>query len=860
MPAPLRRLSINIKLPLLVAGLLLAVVAIFATLAYRQVARVETADAVERLTKVAEQLSGLVSQQGQALRTSAGALAADPSILALQSDTSAEAVSRAVAVLSRLPADTNDAVTAEVRGRSGSLLALAPGRMQILTEAVAAAPPRPDSVAISPLYLYRDSVFYEVTAPLADWGWLVQRRIIANTRENVDRISQLFGTSAQLFLGNREGESVWTDYIGTVASPRGGDTAAVYQRGGEKRVGVFAPAANTPWIMGAEFPMSTVLANTHQLLQRFIILAVLIVALGALIGWLLSRQISRPLGNLMRAAEDVAAGRARQLPRTERNDEIGRLGESFRVMLDRVREGQAQLEQRVVELHQAQETVRGTLETLGAVFNASPLPIVALNRDERVEFWNLAAERVFGWPAEHVVGKPLPFIPDDLHQESNRLWEEALGGKVFTGLEVRRCHRDGTTMDMRLTVSAIYGADEQPTGVVAVYEDITERRRLEDHLRHVQRLDAIGKLAGGVAHDFNNLLTVILTEAELALPTATDGSREALDAVQQTALRASALTRQLLAFARRQPLKPEVFHPGSLVSDLEKMLRRLIGDHVNLVTSIPDDIWPVKADRGQIEQVITNLVVNARDAMPQGGKVVISARNRSLKPADVEGKPELEAGDWTEISVEDTGTGISEEVRARLFEPFFTTKEAGKGTGLGLATCHGIVQQSGGRILVESKPGKGTVFSVLLPRVTQRDEGLDQASSDPEEADAGGIVLLVEDYTELRSVAGRVLSRAGYQVIPAVSGEEALKMIEAGLRPDLLVSDIGLPGINGVRLAEMIRQVHPSTRVLLVSGSKDYAHLVRSLSDGTFLEKPYRVEELVRTVRGIFRQKIAKAS
>jgi PAS domain S-box-containing protein len=486
-----------------------------------------------------------------------------------------------------------------------------------------------------------------------------------------------------------------------------------------------------------------------------------------------------------------------------------------------------------------------------------------MNKGEKVEFWNLAAERTFGWSAEDVIGKPLPFIPEDLSHESDRLWHDALNGTVFTGIEVRRKRRDGQIMDMRLTVSAIYGSEDQPTGVVAVYEDVTERRRLEDHLRHIQRLDAIGKLAGGVAHDFNNLLTVILTETELGLGNGggtPDENRETLTAVHETAKRAAALTRQLLAFARRQPLKAEVFDLGVLVGDLEKMLRRLIGDHVVLVTQVPPGLWQVKADRGQIEQVITNLVVNARDAMPGGGTVTISAKNLSLSQSEVDGRPDLEAGDWTVISIEDTGTGMTDTVRSRLFEPFFTTKEAGKGTGLGLATCHGIVQQSGGRILVESELGKGTRFTVQLPRAVPLDRSVDQESEMPDVGEAGGILLLVEDYSELRSVAARVLNRAGFQVIAAGSGEEALRLVEAGLRPDLLISDIGLPGINGVRLAEMLRQSHPQIKVLLCSGSKDYEHLITNLDSKSFLEKPYRVEELVRTVRALFKKPIAMAS
>jgi two-component system cell cycle sensor histidine kinase/response regulator CckA len=854
------KLSINLKLPLLVAGLLLAVVSVFALLAYRQVSGAATAEAVDRLNKVSTQLADLISQQAGALKTALAVVARDHAVLALESDRSSAAVARAVARLDQLKRDTSDQLTIEVLDRDGAILAARPARKAILTLAAVAAPSRPDSASISPIFLYNDSLFYEATVPLPAGGWVVERRLVTNSPEAMERLSQLIGTNAQLYVGNRDGPP-WTDFLKRVDPPRVGDTAVVYQRGGEKWVGAFVDAANTPWMLGAEFPLTDVLASTRALLRRFTILAILIIGLGAIVGWLLSRQITGPLGHLTQAAEDVASGKLQHLPRGRRDDEIGRLGEAFRIMLERVREGQVQLGERSVELHRAEERVQGTLETMRAVFQASPLPIIALNRAEQVEFWNLAAERVFGWPAEEVIGKTLPFIPDDLHHESERLWTESLRGEVFTGLEVRRKRRDGVMMDMRLTVSAIYGSDDEPTGVVAVYEDITERRRLEDHLRHIQRLDAIGKLAGGVAHDFNNLLTVILTEAELGLMVAgAGGSGEALDAIRQTAERAAALTRQLLAFARRQPLKAEVFDFGTTMLDLEKMLQRLIGDHVTLVTRIPEGLWQVKADRGQIEQVVTNLVVNARDAMPNGGRVTVTAQNLTLSPADVEGKPELDAGEWMAFSVEDTGTGMTDDVRFRLFEPFFTTKEAGKGTGLGLATCHGIVQQSGGRIQVQSELGKGSVFTVQLPRSVSLDGVIDQATENPEEGEVGGTILLVEDYSELRSVAARVLSRAGYQVIAAESGEEAMRLIEAGLRPDLLVSDIGLPGINGVRLSEAIRQVHPHVKILLVSGSKDYEHLLQNIEERSFLEKPYRVDELVRGVRALFKKPLAKAS
>jgi PAS domain S-box-containing protein len=832
MPPGPHKLSITIKLPLLFTALLLAVVSIFALLAYRHVSGVASADAVDRLTRVATQLSTLVSQQGAGLKAEASMLAGKSEVRAVLRDRSDAAIARAAATLALVRRDTSNHVAVEVYDRNHRLLAASPDLLAIATEAASAAFPWPDSASISPLYLFRDTLFFDASAPLPDSaGWVVARHVVFNSPQAVAQLSQLVGTDAQLFLGNREGP-LWTDFLKRVDPPAIRDSGAVSLRDGEQRLGAFVPAPSTPWVLGAEFPLDVVLASTRAMLRHFFLLALHIVALGAVVGWLLSRQISRPLAELTRAAEDVASGRLEHLPRSERNDEIGRLSEAFRIMLDRVSAGK---------------------QTLRAVFDASPLPIVAMNKLEQVEFWNLAAERVFGWQAREVIGKRLPFIPDEKVPESDRLWKEAVNGHVLTGLDVLRKRRDGSLMDMRLTVSAIHNGAGHSTGVVAVYEDVTEQKRLEEHFRHIQRLDAVGRLAGGIAHDFNNLLTVILTEAELGMEVADLEERhDALHAVYDTALRAAALTRQLLAFARRQPLKLEVFDLGMLVADLEKMLRRLIGDQVALKTEIEEGLWPVQADRVQIEQVITNIVVNARDAMPNGGVVTVAARNQSLAPSDVAGNPELEAGDWILLSVTDTGSGMTDEVRSRVFEPFFTTKGPGKGTGLGLATCHGIVQQSGGRIQVESAPDKGTTISVRLPRATRTEETIDESGEILNDG-SGGIILLVEDYSELRSATTRALMRAGYEVVAAESGEEALRHLGAGLRPDLMLSDIGLPGMNGVRLAEAARQIVPPLRVILVSGSKVYEHLLLAWADQVFLEKPYRVEDLIQRMRAVLR-------
>jgi len=501
----------------------------------------------------------------------------------------------------------------------------------------------------------------------------------------------------------------------------------------------------------------------------------------------------------------------------------------------------------------AEEELRRTQELLRAVFEASPLPVVAFDAEHKVRLWNRAAEATFGWKTEEVLGGPPPLVAQGMQVESQALLLAALRGQTVTGVEVKRQRRDGTTLDMRLSVAPMRDAEGTVTGVLAVYEDDTERRRIEEQLRQAQRLDAIGRLAGGIAHDFNNLLTVILGEVDLALrfPDISPAMGEALSAVRATAGRASTLTRQLLAFARRQPLAPTVFNPNEIVADLRLMLRRLLGAQIRLEERLAPDAWLVRADRGQTEQVVTNLIVNARDAMSNGGTVTITTANRTV--AASEARSEVEPGDWLTLSVHDTGTGMSDQVRARLFEPFFTTKERGRGTGLGLATSYGIVEQSRGRILVESELGRGSTFTLWLPRSREAAAGEAPAKTPP--PTGAGTILIVEDHTELRLVTKRILQQQGYRVLLAASAAEAARVAEtAGDTIDLLIADIGLPDATGHDLAAALHRERPALKILFVTGSIEPEPPPPAGARAAFLRKPYTVAELAQSVRDLLEE------
>ena len=376
----------------------------------------------------------------------------------------------------------------------------------------------------------------------------------------------------------------------------------------------------------------------------------------------------------------------------------------------------------------------------------------------------------------------------------------------------------------------------------------------EEQLRQAQKMEAVGRLAGGVAHDFNNLLMAISGYAELALSATTEESRrERIEEIAIAAERAAALTRQLLAFSRKQVLQPKVFNLNIVVSEIEKMLRRLIGDNIELVTRLAADLDNVRADPGQLEQVLVNLAVNARDAMPDGGRVVIGTRNVNGRSGDCVAGGELEAGAYVELSVTDSGEGMSPEILDHLFEPFFTTKESGKGTGLGLSMVYGIVKQSGGAITVESVAGEGTTFRVYLP--VSAGEQPKEAEPAPVLPSAGGeSLLVVEDNGAVRNFVTEALRSAGYQVFDAENAESALDLLSISADAvDLLLTDIVLPKMDGYELARLAVAARPSLKVLYMSGYADNPKLRdAALHHGIdLIEKPFTSAAIAARVRAV---------
>jgi PAS domain S-box-containing protein len=445
--------------------------------------------------------------------------------------------------------------------------------------------------------------------------------------------------------------------------------------------------------------------------------------------------------------------------------------------------------------------------------------------------------------------------PEDRDQVVAQFQHDLLNHSRST-YEYRFRHGDGSYRWTRCELRVIRDAAGRPGEVVGSWTDITERRHLEDQYRQAQKMDAFGQLAGGVAHDFNNLLTIINGYADILLDSLPpdDPNRALLSEIHKAGERSAGLTRQLLAFSRQQILAPRVLDLNVVVADTASMLRRVIGEDVRLSTTTAQGLWPVKADPGQIEQILLNLAVNARDAMPTGGKLTLETRNVQLDKDYAAQHPDVRPGPHVLLAVSDTGCGMTPVVRAKIFEPFFTTKEVGKGTGLGLATVYGIVKQSGGHVSVYSETGLGTTFKVYLPRtepVGGRVSGLSRVMVPIRGTET---VLVVEDEAAVRALTRFILQQAGYTVLEAADGDDALRVATgyAG-HIDLVVTDVVMPGMGGRKMAEAVRARHGGVRVLFVSGYTDDA-VVRHgiLHEGvSFLQKPFTPTSLTQKVREV---------
>ena len=479
---------------------------------------------------------------------------------------------------------------------------------------------------------------------------------------------------------------------------------------------------------------------------------------------------------------------------------------------------------------------------------------------------NKAGEELIGYTLDEILQLRISdVVPRKYLDEIHTRLKRKLADHSLTIYEIEAIRKDGSRVPIEVSSRLVY-ENGVPVAVQGSARDITERKRAEAELRasqiqlqQSQKLEAIGQLAGGVAHDFNNMLTAIIGYTDLSLRRVgmENSIRRNLEETKKAAERAASLVRQLLAFSRKQILEPKVLDLNDVVKDMQKMLTRLIGEDVRLATRLEPDLGSVKADPCQVEQIIVNLVVNARDAMPRGGRVTIETANTTLDERAVLKHVSVKPGAYVMLSVSDTGSGMDQETQQRIFEPFFTTKETGKGTGLGLSTVYGIVKQSGGNIWVYSEPGMGTVFKVYLPRIddatavtVEKQETIVLRGSET--------ILLIEDEEVVRGLTKKILMQAGYNVLDAKGGEEAIRMCRAYPGPiDLLLTDVVMPEISGKEVADRLVELRRGIRVLFMSGYTDEAIVQHGVLDASveFLQKPFTWIGLTRKVRDVLNRK-----
>jgi two-component system cell cycle sensor histidine kinase/response regulator CckA len=511
----------------------------------------------------------------------------------------------------------------------------------------------------------------------------------------------------------------------------------------------------------------------------------------------------------------------------------------------------------ITERKLAEQEMRQSQQKLRIHFEYTPLAVVEWDLDFRVADWNPSAEGIFGYSRQEALGQRGSFIvPPHFRQYVDQVWQELLNQKGGVRSANDNITKDGRIISCEWYNTPLVDESGRVLGVASLVHDVTERVALEERLRQSQKMEAVGRLAGGVAHDFNNLLTVILGYSQILAEGVPAGSRlaDSTAQIKSAADRASGITRQLLAFSRKQVLSPRVINLNDIILNLDSLLRRLIGEDIEVLTRPSNDLGSVKADPGQIEQVVMNLALNARDAMPSGGKLTLETANAQLDESYSQRHQPAEPGRYVMLAVTDTGHGMTPETQARIFEPFYTTKEVGKGTGLGLSMVYGIVKQSGGYIWVYSEPDRGTTFKIYLPRVDQPAEGVG-AQGRPKGVQRGTeTILLVEDDPQLRQLSSSVLAHCGYKVLVAGSPEEGLEICRANHRDiRLLVTDVVMPQMNGRQLAEQIHRVSPNVKVLYISGYTSNAIVHYGVLDPglSFLPKPFTLSALVAKVREV---------
>jgi signal transduction histidine kinase/CheY-like chemotaxis protein len=851
--------SLRVRLPALISLAILSTLLVFLWFAFREVETTLLHAGGDRAQAAADQIAGLFERSGQPGLDQLRNLANDPGVRAcvreLHTATCDAVRARLTRQLTSGPRVVEIWTSSGVRAVSLSIPGAEAGGTprelpnDRLATATGASPlqTRDDRLVFADQVIdVRDAPESEDGRPPVTIGRLVSRATFSINPPGA--LSQLVGQDAVVEIGNSSG-SVWTD-LSRVVQPPPVDLSTrgirEYRRNGATRLGAVTTIRNTPWAVWVEFSQAALVAPARQFLTRMLLLALGVAGFGALVIAILTERITTPLHQLSEAASDIARGDySRRVP-TIRRDEIGRLGDAFNRMTG--------------EIQAMYGALKDSHDRTQFALAAAQMGIWHVNLANREVSWSETMAPLFGRTGDAAPRLELEMY-QLVHPDDQGLLREACEAAVRQpagdrSVEFRVIWPDRSVKWIDNRIRVIVGEDGQPARLLGIAMDITRSRVLEDQLRQAQKMEAVGRLAGGVAHDFNNLLTAILGYANLALESVPSGApiAEDLSEIKKAAERAADLTAQLLAFSRQSVLQTVRVDINQLVAETGQLLRRLIGEHIRLTTVLESDLAPVQADVGQIEQVIINLAVNARDAMPTGGTLTIETANVELDASYLLDHVAVRPGAYVLLAVSDTGSGMDAATQQRIFEPFFTTKDRGKGTGLGLATVYGIVKQSHGYVWVYSEPGRGTTFKVYLPQARGVSEPTRAAAVKPYLPNGHEMIMVVEDERAVRLLTRVVLTRAGYQVVEASNADEAEQRFVDAI--DLLVTDIIMPGSGGPALFERLSSQRPGLKVLYMSGytGEMIAHQGHLDASVAFLQKPFTGDSLLRKVREVLDQ------
>jgi PAS domain S-box-containing protein len=839
-------LSLGRKLQLLVSTLLVVVVVAVSWAAYREVKQVLVESAGTRLGAVTQELAGMLAESAQRARRQAMEMADEPAIERCLADTTnSVACGDARKVIEDAFKTRNRPVSISL-WKSKKQPLVAAGSLSVRNDMSWASVPAYTS---GPLIGSDTTIFFSGASPVLNGKDTLGHVVLhwrVGTSGSGKQLADLIGPRSMVMLGNRD-RSLYTDLSRQVAPPVETlplEGASQFRTSwGEEAFGTARAVRQTPWVLIVHQPRADVVAPARRFVFGIGTFALAIIVVGALCAWLLGRSVTTPLSELTHAAEDLARGDYGRRVALSRDDEIGRLGTAFNTMAQQVGEA-------------ANRVLSSERHFRALIENASDM-ICLVGADGRFRYVSPAQERFIGYTPADMNGQlALDFIhPDDRDRYAALLGQVTQSPRVAVTASFKHRHKNGTWRDLSAVITNLLDDPSVHAIVINAY-DLTDQVALQAQLLQAQKMEAIGQLAGGVAHDFNNLLTVVSSYSAILLadlPPASP-SREDVQEIAHAADRAAALTRQLLAFSRQQVLQPQVFDLNVVVEGMRRMLGRVLREDVRLQTALEPSLGPVHADPRQLEQVIVNLVVNARDAMPKGGTLTIETTNVDLDEEDARLHTGMRAGSYVMLSVSDTGLGMDSETQARIFEPFFTTKGPGEGTGLGLATVYGIVQQSGGHIWVYSEPGLGTTFKIYLPMSSLATLPRAPRESAPTVSRGSETVLLVEDEASVRAVARRILERAGYSVVEAKSSTEAVKLFSEHRESiNLLLTDMVMPEMGGRELAERLRVENPSLPAVFMSGyTEDVVIRQGTAGQGNgalFIQKPFTTRALTEKLR-----------